>query len=97
MVLRRLLGAHRLDAGLYQGYKTWRDQQGYPKKTGGTRLYRHREPKHIFGNVFVTTVLNALHAKNLTLTKASDYLDRLKIEDLRKLEQFYLQPDHASL
>lgn len=53
------------------------------------RTYRHREPKHVFGDPFVGVVLDALHAKQITLTKASTYLDNLKISDLHQLEAFY--------
>jgi hypothetical protein len=34
-------------------------------------------------------VLNALSARQITLSKASDYLDGLKVTDLHKLERFY--------
>ena len=50
------------------------------------RTYRHREPLHIFGNNYVGVVLNALHADKVTLNKASNYLDRLKMKDLKKLD-----------
>jgi hypothetical protein len=52
-------------------------------------MYRHREPKHVFGDMFVRTVLDALSARHITLAKASDYLDRLRIDDLHRLEQHY--------
>jgi Zn-dependent peptidase ImmA (M78 family)/transcriptional regulator with XRE-family HTH domain len=89
VILRRLMDAGRLQARAYNAYRTWRDQQIYPEGDGGNRAYRNREPKHVFGDVFVKTVFDALYARNITLNKASDYLDRLKIKDLRKLEQYY--------
>ena len=52
-------------------------------------MYRHREPKHIFGSPFVSTILDALSANHITLNKASSYLDNLKINDLHKLEGVY--------
>ena len=89
VILRRLMDVGRLDVKVYQAYRTWRDQQVYPESDSGSRAYRNREPKHVFGDVFVKTVFDALYARNITLNKASDYLDRLKIKDLRKLEQYY--------
>jgi hypothetical protein len=56
---------------------------------GGSRKYRHREPKHVFGDTFVRTVLDALNARHITLAKASSYLDSLKIKDLHQLERYY--------
>jgi Zn-dependent peptidase ImmA (M78 family) len=89
VILRRLMDVGRLEGREYNSYRTWRDQQAHTEGEGGNRAYRNREPKHVFGDVFVKTVFDALYARNITLNKASDYLDRLKIKDLRKLEQFY--------
>jgi Zn-dependent peptidase ImmA (M78 family) len=89
VILRRLHDVGRLTQGQYQSYRTWR--QGVPRRDeeGGNRAYRHREPKHIFGDRFVLTVLDALNSKNVTLNKASTYLDGLKIQDLHRLEAYY--------
>lgn len=89
VILRRLLDSGRLSQASYQAYRDWRAQVVIPEKDGGNRAYRNREPKHVFGDVFVRTVFDALYAKNITLNKASNYLDSLKIKDLRKLEQYY--------
>lgn len=89
VILRRLMDVGRLEGRAYNSYRAWRDQQAQPEGEGGSRAYRNREPKHVFGDVFVKTVFDALYARNITLNKASDYLDRLKIKDLRKLEQLY--------
>ena len=51
------------------------------------RTYRHREPIHLFGVHFVNTVLDALEQNHITLNKASSYLDNLKIESLKKLQE----------
>jgi len=56
---------------------------------GGSRAYRNREPRHIFGDTFVRTVLDSLYARHITLAKASGYLDNLKIKDLHQLERLY--------
>lgn len=89
VILRRLLDSDRLSQVGYKKYRSWRKKQTFPESDGGARLYRHREPKHIFGDPFVSTVLDALHAKRISLAKASTYLDNLKISDVHKLEDFY--------
>ena len=61
----------------------------FSKLIAGSRKYRYREPKHIFGDPFVRTVLDAVNARHVTLAKASSYLDGLKIKDLHQLEHYY--------
>ncbi|MFM2111980.1 MAG: hypothetical protein RLZZ271_640 [Pseudomonadota bacterium] len=88
VILRRLLAVGRLSPEIYQAYRAWSLEAHQNRKDeGGTRLYRHREPKHIFGDRFVRTVLSSLSAQRITLAKASGYLDGLKIADLHELEQ----------
>lgn len=90
VILLRLLDAGRLSRRDYAAYRAWRDQPAVPKEEpGGSRVYRHREPKHVFGDTFVRTVLDALSARHITLAKASSYLDNLKIKDLHLLERYY--------
>lgn len=89
VVLRRLLDSERIDQAAYENYRRWRAKQPIPVEDKGNRTWRHREPKHVFGDPFVGVVLDALHAKQITLTKASTYLDNLKISDLHRLEAFY--------
>lgn len=89
VILRRLLDVGRLAQNQYTDYRNWRMQQIVPQTESGNRGYRHREPKHIFGDVFVRTVLDSLNARQITLTKASSYLDSLKIKDLHELERHY--------
>lgn len=89
VILRRLLDSGRLSQASYTAYREWRARNVAPQREGGSRAYRNREPKHVFGDVFVRTVFDALYARNITLNKASNYLDSLKIKDLRKLEQYY--------
>jgi Zn-dependent peptidase ImmA (M78 family) len=89
VILRRLLDAGRLPQAKYIAYRGWKAQAAGTPEEGGTRAYRHREPKHVFGDPFVRTVLDALGARHITLAKASTYLDRLKIQDLHKLEHYY--------
>lgn len=89
VILRRLLDAGRLSRNQYVAYRDWRDKAPTVLEGRGSRAYRHREPKHVFGDVYVRTVLDALNARQITLAKASSYLDNLKIKDLHKLEHHY--------
>ena len=89
VILRRLMDANRLSRNLYSDYRAWRSQVVSQPGDGGSRAYRHREPKHVFGDTFVRTVLDALSARQITLAKASNYLDNLKVKDLRLLERHY--------
>ncbi len=89
VILRLLMDAGRLPQRQYEAYRQWCDQSETVQKDGGSREYRHREPRHIFGDTFVRTVLDALYARHITLAKASSYLDSLKIKDLHQLERYY--------
>lgn len=89
MILRRLMDAGRLPNEAYAAYRRWSQQRVMPEKEGGSREHRNREPRHIFGDGYVRTVLDAMNARRITLAKASSYLDNLKISDLHKLERFY--------
>ncbi len=89
VILRRLLDADRLKRSQYIAYRQWRAQLPILETESGTRMYRYREPKHVFGDTFVRTVLDALNAHHITLAKASTYLDSLKIRDLHQLENLY--------
>lgn len=88
VILRRLLDAGRLARDDYTAYRAHvRGMADDEEEAGGNRAYRHREPKHIFGDMFVGTVLNALNARRITATKACLYLDGLKLSDLHSLER----------
>lgn len=89
MILRRLMDTGRLSNAAYAAYRQWSQQRAIPEKKGGSREHRNREPRHIFGDGYVRTVLEAMNARRITLAKASSYLDNLKISDLHKLERFY--------
>lgn len=89
VILRRLMDSRRLPRQLYATYRQWRNEQRTDDKDGGNRAYRHREPKHVFGDVYVRTVLDALSGKRISLSKACSYLDNLKIKDVHLLEQHY--------
>jgi len=89
VIVRRLLATGRLSQATYQAYRAWSLEAGPQKKKdeGGSRMYRHREPRHIFGDRYVRTVLNSLSARRISLSKASSYLDGLKIADVHELER----------
>ena len=86
VILRRLVDATRLPQARYTEYRAWRDKQPLPTRLpGGNRGYRDREPLHRFGRRYVRTVLDAVSSDRITVDRASDYLDRLKIAYVRKL------------
>lgn len=89
VILRRLMDEGRLPYGVYASYRQWRAAQPAQDGSGGSREWRHREPKHLFGDKFVRTVLDALESRQITLAKASDCLDSLKVNDIRELERYY--------
>jgi Zn-dependent peptidase ImmA (M78 family)/DNA-binding Xre family transcriptional regulator len=89
VILRRLLDSNKLSKVEYVSYRNWRANLIEPPRDGGNREWRHREPKHIFGDTFVRTVLDAMHSKYISLSKASTYLDGLKVNDLHQLERYY--------
>lgn len=89
VILRRLHDNDRLSEAQYVAYHNW--MQTLPITDtggGGTRQHRYREPRHIFGEPYVRTVLDALSARHITLAKASTYLDNLKIKDVHQLEHY---------
>ncbi len=89
VVLRRLLDTQRLSKALYSEYRAWVKQRVVAPADGHAVRHRFSEPRHVFGNAYVRTVIGALSAREITLNKASSYLDNLKIDDLHKLEKFY--------
>jgi len=89
VILRRLMDAGRLPKSEYNAYRQWRATLVVQQADSGSRKYRYREPMHVFGDTYVRTVLDALNARQITLTKASSYLDSIKIKDLHSLESFY--------
>jgi Zn-dependent peptidase ImmA (M78 family) len=89
VILRRLLDSGRLTQQQYTSYREAKANATPPLPGRGNRQYRHREPKHIFGDSFVRTVLGALSSQRITLAKACTYLDGLKIRDVHALEKHY--------
>ncbi|MGH8061141.1 MAG: ImmA/IrrE family metallo-endopeptidase [Pseudoxanthomonas sp.] len=89
VILLRLIASNRLPQIVYDNFVRWRERRPEETATGGSREWRHREPRHILGDNYVRTVLQALDTNRLTLVKASKYLDDLKLTDIRQLEQYY--------
>jgi len=88
VILIRLLDAGRFSRSTYAAYHQWTKNRKIEEKEGGSRSYRHREPRHILGDRYVRVVFDALEQKKISLTKASKYLDDLKLNDLRELERY---------
>lgn len=93
-ILYRLLQENKIDRTTYQNYRNFKEQQYQARLAEASpsipRSYRHREPINIFGRSYVATVLNARQNKHITLSKASTYLDNLKIHTLHKLEREFV-------
>lgn len=89
VILRRLLDCGRLTPEEYGAYRNWRKDWVPNPGEGGSRKYRHREPRHMFGDNFVKTVLDAVAGQYITITKASKYLDNLKTSDIQELGRYY--------
>lgn len=91
-ILVRLLINEKISQYHYQNYVDYKEEQ-LRRETAQVsskpipRTYRHREPMNVFGKPFVYAVFDSLHNKKITLSKASTYLDNLKISDVRQLEQ----------
>lgn len=90
-ILVRLVINNLISQQHYQSYRYFKNQQtvkdSQKKADKIPRTYRHREPLNVFGKPFVYAVFDSLHNRNITLAKASTYLDNLKISDVRQLER----------
>lgn len=90
VIVVALLKQRQITREMYDAYRENRLQRGgRTSESGGSREYRHREPRHIFGDTYTKTVLDALNVREITTTKASNYLDRLKVADIKKLSEYY--------
>lgn len=94
VILRRLLDDGRLSLEKYREYRAWRKQQASKESTSGTRQYRYREPKSIFGENYVRAVLQSLQSGKLSLYKASKSLDGISVKNLRQLESHLTGREH---
>ena len=104
VIVVALLKKGKLSQINYEDYKNYRttrwkeqvEQQDSAEPMQASRKYRNREPIHIFGKRYVSTVLDALHAEKITLSKASNYLDRLKVADIGKLSEHLVRMASAT-
>jgi len=94
-ILVRLLRNGKISQQRYQNYVSFQDEKYSVEESrvkldgrSAPRTYRYREPINVFGRDFVYAVFDSLYSKNITLAKASTYLDNLKISDVRKLEHY---------
>jgi Zn-dependent peptidase ImmA (M78 family) len=90
-ILLRLAEEGRIDRAFYDSFSEWRDLASVDDvddDAKGTRLYRHREPIHIFGDRYVRTVLTALSSRDITLERATRNLDGISVQDVHKLESY---------
>lgn len=93
VILRRLMDNNRFDPENYRAYREWNEVQDNEREaTSGSRQWRYREPRHLFGRPFVNLVLDALNNNEITLTRASHHLDNIKIKDIRALEGLHAGP-----
>lgn len=89
VILRRLLNTRRLSRKDYEAYRRYVAKLPIPTKDPDSKpkRWRDREPVHLFGDRYVRSVLGAVEGKQLSLSKASSYLDNIKIPDVHKLEK----------
>lgn len=88
VILIQLMASRLVSRTEYEGYKSWMQRQPHDRPSEGVRLYRHREPRNIFGDRYVRSVLDALDQDRITINKASKFLDGLQLKDIRKLEAY---------
>ena len=89
VVMLRLLSEGKISQKKYNDYEAHRKSLTTPVSasiSGGGSRKRHKEPLNIFGRHYVATVLDALNDKQITIVKASNFLDNLKIGDIQKLK-----------
>ncbi|MEQ8262279.1 ImmA/IrrE family metallo-endopeptidase [Pseudohaliea sp.] len=88
VLILRLIEVGRLEQEFYTAYRQWREALPQ-KESSGSRIYRYREPIHLFGDKYVKTVLDSLSDQKITVTRASRYLDGIKLQDIHKLAGYY--------
>ncbi len=95
VIVRRLLDTGKLTRETYTKYINFTEQQYQDEQKSRSpqsipRIFRYREPLHIFGRNYTGKILEGLENGVVTLKKAGHYLDTIKVVDIRKLEKgFY--------
>ena len=87
VILRRFADSGQISWEKYNLFREWNLNNIPADQEGGNRQYRHREPKHIFGDSYVRAVFEAKNSRQISLARASRYLDDLKIRDMHLLER----------
>lgn len=85
-IMLRLLLSKNIDRKFYAAYVNFKKQNNQAKKGTGGKRFRHTEPLHIFGAPYVKTVFDAFQNQHIALSKVSTYLDSLKIDQLKNLQ-----------
>ena len=87
VILRRLVDERLVPRERYQAYRAWKGALPVPEGPESGFRYRYNEPVRMFGKPYVGAVLDALHSNQISLARASSYLDNLKIGHIRRLEE----------
>ncbi len=58
----------------------FKEQKVIPRK-------RYLEPKQMFGEGYVRVIMDALHNQLVTINKASNYLDGIKVKNIKEIER----------
>jgi len=85
--LRRLVDERLVPRERYQAYRAWKLSLPSPEGPARASRSRYSEPVRIFGKPYVGAVLDALNTNQISLARASRYLDNLKIGYIRRLEE----------
>ena len=93
VVLIRLMEYDLITQSEYEDFRMYRKEEHEKikkhkvKDKEGIARRRYLEPILMFGEVYVRVVMYALHNKLVTLNKASNYLDGIKIKNIKEIER----------
>ncbi|MDX7904786.1 ImmA/IrrE family metallo-endopeptidase [Acinetobacter baumannii] len=93
VVLLRLMEYDLISHNEYEEFRVYRKEQHEKnKKTYGAESKniarkRYLEPKQMFGEGYVRVVIDALNNKLVTFNKASNYLDGIKVKNIKEIER----------
>ena len=94
IILIRLLKNKKIARHHYQVYKQFKNVQKenkqikLPNKKPISQKYQYKEIIDMFGKPFIYAIFDSLRNQKITLSKASTYLDNIKINDIHQLEQY---------
>lgn len=92
VVLLRLMDYDLISQNEFDNFRAYRkekfekDRKLSSKEQSGRR-YRSLEPQHMFGDGYVRVIMDALHNKLVTINKASNYLDGIKVKNIKEIER----------